>query len=66
MSAASTPPGQPPRKSLMTMRVYRTTRDGAVTEERVPLYVLAGDRWDIFGLSQAWPPCACPRHRDCR
>ncbi|MFG2862000.1 hypothetical protein [Streptomyces sioyaensis] len=66
MSAASTPPGPPPRKSLMTLRVYRTTRDGAVTEERAPLYVLAGDMRDIYGLSQVWPPCACPRHRDGR
>ncbi|MEU7433737.1 hypothetical protein AB0B07_23340 [Streptomyces sioyaensis] len=56
----------PPRKALMTLRVYRTPRDGAVTEERAPLYVLAGDMRDVYGLSQAWPPCACPRHRDGR
>ncbi|WP_433858040.1 hypothetical protein [Streptomyces kronopolitis] len=65
MSTASMPPpGPPPRQSLMTLRVYRTTRDGAVTEEREPLHVLGGDGWDLYGLSQVWPPCACPRHRD--
>ncbi|MFD9207889.1 hypothetical protein ACFVZM_16635 [Streptomyces sioyaensis] len=64
MSAASTPPGrQPPRKSLMTMRVYSTTRAGVVTEEQASVHVVAGDRFDPYGLSQAWPPCACPRHR---
>ncbi|RXS84798.1 hypothetical protein EST92_09945 [Streptomyces sp. TM32] len=63
MSAASTPPGPPPRKSLMTLRVYSTTREGVVTEEQVSVHVVAGDRFDPYGLSQAWPPCACPRHR---
>ncbi|MBM4793782.1 hypothetical protein HXP44_17330 [Streptomyces sioyaensis] len=63
MSAASTPPGRPPRKSLMTMRVYSTTREGVVTEEQASVHVVAGDRFDPYGLSQAWPPCACPRHR---
>ncbi|QIK04686.1 hypothetical protein G7Z12_12785 [Streptomyces sp. ID38640] len=63
MSAGRTPPDTPPGQSLMTLRVYTATRDGIVTEERAPGHVVAGDRLDPYGLSQAWPPCACPRHR---
>ncbi|MFD5734682.1 hypothetical protein ACFWIY_17895 [Streptomyces sioyaensis] len=63
MSTASAPPGPPPRKSLMTLRVYSTTRAGVVTEEQASVHVVAGDRFDPYALSQAWPPCACPRHR---
>ncbi|WP_329397349.1 hypothetical protein OHA45_24795 [Streptomyces lydicus] len=64
MSLVPTPPGPPPRKSLMTLRIYRATREGVITEERAPVRVMASDRPDIYGLSQVWPPCACPRHRD--
>ncbi|MCZ1007704.1 hypothetical protein [Streptomyces lydicus] len=66
MSAGRTSPGtpEPPRQSLMTLRVYTATRDGIVKEERAPVHVVAGDRFDLYGLSQAWPPCACPRHRE--
>lgn len=66
MSAGRTPPGtsEPPRQSLMTLRVYTATPGGIVKEERTPVHVVAGDRFDLYGLSQAWPPCACPRHRE--
>ncbi|UKY55609.1 hypothetical protein [Streptomyces inhibens] len=63
MSADRTLPGPPPRQSLMTLRVYTATRDGVVMEERATVHVVTGDRVDPFGLGQAWPPCACPRHR---
>ncbi|MFG2829220.1 hypothetical protein ACGFWI_17430 [Streptomyces sp. NPDC048434] len=65
MNADRTPPGaaEAPRQSLMTLRVYTASRDGVVTEERAPVHVVAGDRFDLYGLSQSWPPCACPRHR---
>ncbi|MEU6327511.1 hypothetical protein ABZ851_09525 [Streptomyces sp. NPDC047049] len=68
MSVGRTPPGmpEPPRQSLMTLRVYTATRDGIVKDERAPVHVVAGDRFDLYGLSQAWPPCACPRHRERR
>ncbi|MEV5127456.1 hypothetical protein AB0K49_32380 [Streptomyces decoyicus] len=58
-----TPPGPPPRQSLMTLRVYTAGRDGVVTQERAPVHVVAGEPLDVYGLSQSWPPCACPRHR---
>ncbi|MFE3883674.1 hypothetical protein ACFXPQ_12340 [Streptomyces lydicus] len=48
----------------MALRVYTATHDGIVKEERAPVQVVAGDRFDLHGLSQAWPPCACPRHRE--
>lgn len=48
----------------MTLRVYTATPGGIVKEERTPVHVVAGDRFDLYGLSQAWPPCACPRHRE--
>lgn len=64
MTADRTLPGARPRQSLMTLRVYRTTRDGVVTSERAQVHVVPGDRFDLYGLGQAWPPCACPRHRD--
>ncbi|MEV0370413.1 hypothetical protein AB0I10_11380 [Streptomyces sp. NPDC050636] len=51
------------RQSLMTLRAYTARPDGAVREERARVHVLAGDRANVYGLSQAWPPCACPRHR---
>ncbi|MEU9110292.1 hypothetical protein AB0D04_00510 [Streptomyces sp. NPDC048483] len=53
----------PSRQSLMTLRVYTAGPDGAVKEERAQVHVVAGDRFDPYCLSQAWPPCACPRHR---
>ncbi|MER6047334.1 hypothetical protein K2224_11440 [Streptomyces sp. BHT-5-2] len=62
-SAGHTSPGPRSRQSLMTLRVYTTTRDGSVVQERAQIHVVAGDRFDLYGLSQAWPPCACPRHR---
>jgi hypothetical protein len=49
----------------MTLRVYTASRDGVVVaEERARVEVVAGDPFDVYGLTQAWPPCACPRHRD--
>ncbi|WP_411120649.1 hypothetical protein [Streptomyces sp. x-19] len=62
-SAGHTPSGPRSRQSLMTLRVYTTTRDGVVTQERAQIHVVAGDRFDLYGLTQTWPPCACPRHR---
>ncbi|MFF4601743.1 hypothetical protein ACFY12_03150 [Streptomyces sp. NPDC001339] len=56
-------PRPPSRQSLMTMRVYTASPDGVVREERAPVHVMAGDPVNIYGLSQAWPPCACPVHR---
>ncbi|KUL36419.1 hypothetical protein ADL22_24295 [Streptomyces sp. NRRL F-4489] len=64
-SAGPTPSGPRSRQSLMTLRVYTTTRDGVITQERAPIHVVAGDRFDPYGLTQPWPPCACPRHRSC-
>ncbi|MGD3107876.1 hypothetical protein [Streptomyces sp. YGL11-2] len=49
----------------MTLRVYKTTRDGVVIQERAQIHVVASDRLDLYGLSHAWPPCACPRHKGC-
>ncbi|MEK2475239.1 MULTISPECIES: hypothetical protein [Streptomyces] len=62
-SAGHTSPGPRSRQSLMTLRVYTTTRDGIVVQERAQIHVVAGDRFDLYGLSQAWPPCTCPRHK---
>ncbi|MFE6690036.1 hypothetical protein ACFVFQ_26600 [Streptomyces sp. NPDC057743] len=62
-SAGHTSSGSRSRQSLMTLRVYTTTRDGVVVQERAQIHVVAGDRFDLYGLTQAWPPCACPRHR---
>ncbi|GGU77601.1 hypothetical protein GCM10010211_49410 [Streptomyces albospinus] len=65
LSAGHPSPGPRSRHSLMTMRVYKTTRDGVVTQERAQIHVVASDRLDLYGLSHAWPPCACPRHKGC-
>ncbi|MEW1655823.1 MULTISPECIES: hypothetical protein [unclassified Streptomyces] len=62
-TAGQTPPGTRSRQSLMTLRVYTTTREGVVVQEHAQIHVVAGDRFDLYGLTQAWPPCACPRHR---
>ena len=55
------PPGPRPG-SPWTLRVYTASRDGVVTPERAPGTV-SGVPLDVYGLSQSWPPCACPRHR---
>jgi hypothetical protein len=55
---------EPRKRSLMTLRVYTATRDGIVTEERATVHVLAGKPTDVHALTQTWPPCACPRHRN--
>ncbi|GAU65217.1 hypothetical protein SSP35_01_05550 [Streptomyces sp. NBRC 110611] len=64
MSPDREQPGPPrPQQSLMTLRVYTTGPDGSVREERGQIRVLAGEPVNVYGLSQVWPPCACPRHR---
>lgn len=50
------------RRPRMTLRVYTTTPDGTVTEERARVHVMAGDVLPPL-MSHAYPPCACPRHR---
>ena len=50
------------RASLMTLRVYTVSRDGAVADERPTVHVRAGDGLPPL-LSHVFPPCACPRHR---
>ncbi|MCK7627711.1 hypothetical protein MUU72_32235 [Streptomyces sp. RS10V-4] len=62
-SAGQTPPGPRSRQSLMTLRVYTATHDGVVAQERAQIHVVAGDRFDVYDVSPAWPPCTCPRHR---
>ncbi|UQA93325.1 hypothetical protein [Streptomyces halobius] len=64
MSADHEQPHAPGRRqSLMTLRVYTASPDGAVREERREVHVLASDPVNVYGLAQEWPPCACPRHQ---
>jgi hypothetical protein len=46
----------------MTLRVYRTTREGVVTEIRRTVNVVPDEKADPYAPSM-WPPCECPRHR---
>ncbi|KUJ65286.1 hypothetical protein ACZ90_48930 [Streptomyces albus subsp. albus] len=49
--------------SRMTMRVYRTTRDGAITEDRGTVHIVAGENIDPCGPRMLFPPCLCRRCR---
>lgn len=49
-------------QSRMTLRVYTMTRDGVVVDERAQVHVVDGDVLPPL-MSQAYPPCGCPRHR---
>jgi len=44
----------------MTLRVYRTNREVAVTEERALFHFVAVDRFDPYGLSQDRRRAAIP------
>ena len=47
----------------MTLRVYVSTREGVVTEERRTVHVTAEDATLPPLMSHAYPPCRCPRCR---
>jgi hypothetical protein len=46
----------------MTMRVYRVSPDGRVTEIRGRVSVIADENMAPL-LTNQYPPCRCPRHR---
>ncbi|MEU1054093.1 hypothetical protein [Streptomyces sp. NPDC005876] len=48
---------------LMTMRVIRI-RDGRVIEQRPKVEITSDAELDPYGITYAWPPCRCPRHRE--
>ncbi len=45
----------------MTLHVYRVNQAGAVTEDHSTVEV--GGRKKLPPKNDAYPPCACPRHR---
>jgi hypothetical protein len=47
----------------MTMRVTRI-RDGVVVEQRKEVRITSDMPLSPLDLTSAWPPCACPRHRE--
>ncbi|MEU1409819.1 hypothetical protein ABZ471_47880 [Streptomyces sp. NPDC005728] len=53
-------PDQRQPLTYMTIRVYQVDRYGTVTADRGKVLVPT-----VMELKQsdAWPPCACPRHR---
>ncbi|GGL07010.1 hypothetical protein [Streptomyces flaveus] len=52
-----------PRRSRLTLRVYKVNAEGAVTEHGSEVEVLAGGRTDPVPRTSAYPPCGCPRCR---
>ncbi|MFL4904677.1 hypothetical protein ACJ6WF_16185 [Streptomyces sp. MMS24-I2-30] len=61
-----TPNGLPARArsglGYMTMRVYRVDRYGTVTHDTGRVVVPPAQV--LTPLTDGYPPCACPRHRD--
>lgn len=53
--------GGEPLRPRMTMRVYRVSRDGAVTRELGRVSVMADERLGPM-MSGQFPPCRCPLH----
>ncbi len=51
------------RRSRLTLRVYKINPQGAVTEDRGKVEVLAGTHTTPPPLTSAYPPCRCPRCR---
>lgn len=45
----------------MTLRVYRVSAGGDVTEDRGTLSILGGQ--EPPPTTAAFPPCKCPRHK---
>ncbi|WP_328768957.1 hypothetical protein [Streptomyces sp. NBC_00286] len=56
-------PGTPRRRSRITLRVYKVNAEGAVTEDRGEVEVLAGARTGPVPRTSAYPPCGCPHCR---
>ncbi|WP_431042461.1 hypothetical protein ACQUSR_11430 [Streptomyces sp. P1-3] len=53
---------QEPRGRLLTLRVYRVSGDGRVTEKRPPVEFRPGDNLPPL-MSHVYPPCGCARCR---
>ncbi|NGO45764.1 hypothetical protein [Streptomyces ureilyticus] len=53
----------PRRRARLTLRVYKVNAQGAVTEDRGKVEVLAGGRAESVPRTWAFPPCECPRCR---
>lgn len=49
------------RRSRLTLRVYKVDAEGAVTEDRGRLEIVAGGRAEPLPPTPAYPPCACRR-----
>lgn len=52
-----------PVRPRMTMRVYRVSPDGRVTEVRGPVGFMVDEK-TVPVMTSQFPPCRCPRHRD--
>ena len=52
------------KRPRMTLRVYTTTRDGRITQDRGTIHITAEEKPNPYALRDAWPPCQCPRHRE--
>jgi hypothetical protein len=59
----TTPDAEPEGRPRMTMRVYRVSRDGAVSREVSRVEVMTGDKLAPI-MTSRFPPCECPFHRD--
>ncbi|WP_151479353.1 hypothetical protein [Streptomyces albicerus] len=60
MTDALVLPEPSPRRSRLTLRVYKVDADGAVTEDRGEVKVLTGGRAEPLPHMSAYPPCECP------
>lgn len=49
-----------PRPSRMTIRVYRITAEGTVTENLSEIHTWTGSRVDPLPHTSAYPACGCP------
>ncbi|MFJ9864525.1 hypothetical protein [Streptomyces sp. NPDC101165] len=61
MTNGTAPPHNYTRGPAMTIRVYKVTREGTVTEECGTVHVPPSS--GPLPLSTAFPPCCCP---DCQ
>jgi hypothetical protein len=52
-----------PRRSRLTLRVYKVDADGAVTDDRGQIEILTGGSADPVPRTSAYPPCGCRRCR---
>jgi hypothetical protein len=50
-----------PRRSRLTLHIYKIDTNGTVTDDRGTIEILAGRHTDSLPYTSAYPPCICLR-----